>query len=107
MGKVWPGKQERMLLWKEKEWFWEGIRQHCPSLSEAEETNSKSACWILQSKVINDFAKDSFKGMVKGRGLREEEVRKWTVKIDNSFKKFGIERERWQYQKGMWDWKKF
>ena len=49
---------------------------HCPSLSEAEETNSKSACWILQSKVINDFAKDSFKGMVKGRGLSEEEVRK-------------------------------
>lgn len=35
------------------------------------------ARWILQSKVINDFGKDSFKGKVKGRSLRnEEEVRK-------------------------------
>lgn len=46
---------------------------HC---QKAKETNSKIACWILQSKAINDFAKDSFKGIVKGRGLSEEEVRK-------------------------------
>ena len=37
----------------------------------------KISHWILQSKVINDFGKDSFKGKVKGRSLRsEEEVRK-------------------------------
>lgn len=33
--------------------------------------------WILQSKAINDFGKDSFKGKVRDRSLRsEEEVRK-------------------------------
>lgn len=47
---------------------------HC--CQKAKETNSKIACWLLQSKVINDIAKDSFKGMVKGRSLSEEEVRR-------------------------------
>lgn len=57
---------------------WEGVllRGDCSAVSIAVKGPNKLilkiAHWILQSKVISNFGRDSFKGTVKDKSLRSE-----------------------------------